>query len=396
MPTMPLRFPGSHGEMDARLDSPDGPPRAFALFAHCFTCSKESKAAAFVSQALALQGIATLRFDFSAPEFSSNLDDLVAAAQWLRAHQRAPDILIGHSLGGTAVLAAAARIPEARAVATIGAPFHPAHVTHLLTDALPQIAATGEAQVDLGAGPVRVSRPFLDDLAGRDPAQVIGALRKALLVMHAPRDSVVDIENASRIFSAAKHPKSFVSLDDADHLLTRRADAQYAATVLAAWASRYLDPEPPARQPTSTGVRVAESGEGRFTQTVLAGRHRLRADEPMAVGGDDAGPSPYELLLAALGACTSMTVRMYAERKQWPLERVSVQLEHARIHASDCAECETKQAYVDRIERVLTLDGPLDAEQRQRLLEIANKCPVHRTLLGEVQIPTRLTPNTQE
>ena len=392
MPTESIRFPGPRGELAARLDTPVGQPRAYALFAHCFTCSKDSRAAAYVSQALAGYGIATLRFDFSGLEFTSNIDDLLAAAGWLRENRAAPQVLAGHSLGGAAVLAAAGRIPEARAVATIGAPFDPEHVTRLLKDSKAEIEARGEAKVDLGGRPVTVSKAFLDDIARHNPAETIGALRKPLLVFHSPRDAIVDIENASKIFLAAKHPKSFVSLDRADHLLTRRSDAQYAATVLAAWASRYLDAPKEAESPELVpGVRVAEAGEGRFAQLVQAGRHRLRADEPVAVGGDDSGLSPYDLLLAALGACTSMTVRMYADQKSWPLRRVGVELKHDKVHAADCAECETREGRIDRIERVLTLEGQLDDAQRQRLLEIANKCPVHRTLHSEVWIPTRLS-----
>jgi len=391
MPTESIRFAGPRAELAARLDTPVGQPRAYALFAHCFTCSKESKAAAYVSQALAGYGIATLRFDFSGLEFTSNIDDLLAAAGWLRENRAAPQVLAGHSLGGAAVLAAAGRIPEARAVATIGAPFDPAHLARLLKDSKAEIEAKGEAEVDLGGRPVRVSKAFLDDLERQNPTETIGALRKPLLVFHSPRDVIVEIENASKIFLAAKHPKSFVSLDRADHLLTQKADAQYAATVLAAWASRYLDALPQAEAAEVVlGVRVAEAGEGRFAQLVQAGRHRLRADEPVAVGGDDSGPGPYDLLLAALGACTSMTVRMYAEQKKWPLRRVSVELKHDKVHAADCAECETREGKLDRIERVLTLEGELDDAQRQRLLEIANKCPVHRTLHSEVWVPTRL------
>jgi uncharacterized OsmC-like protein/alpha/beta superfamily hydrolase len=375
MPTETIRFAGPRGELAARLDTPVGQPRAYALFAHCFTCSKESKAAAYVSQALAGCGIATLRFDFSGLEFTSNIDDLVAAAGWLRENRAAPQVLVGHSLGGAAVLVAAGKIAEARAAATIGAPFEPAHVARLLKDS-----------------PMKVSKEFLDDLERQDPAETIGALRKPLLVLHSPRDTIVDIENASKIFLAAKHPKSFVSLDRADHLLNQRADAQYAATVLAAWASRYLDAPPEAETAELVpGVHVAEAGEGRFAQLVQAGRHRLRADEPVAVGGDDSGPSPYDLLVAALGACTSMTVRMYAEQKKWPLRGVSVELKHDKVHAADCAECETREGKIDKIERVLTLEGELDDAQRERLLEIANKCPVHRTLHSEVWIPTRLS-----
>ena len=387
MPTQTIRFPGRQGqELAARLDTPAEAPRAFALFAHCFTCSKDSKAAAYVSQALAARGIATLRFDFSSLEFSSNLDDLVAAAEWLRSTHQAPQVLAGHSLGGAAVLAVAGRIPAVRAVATIGAPFDPAHVAHLVKDP----KETGDdLQVSIAGRQFRVAKNFFDDLAGQKAGAAIGALRKPLLVFHSPLDAVVDIENASKIFLAAKHPKSFVSLDRADHLLTQKEDAQYAATVLAAWASRYLEPEAQVA-PAVSGVRVAEAGEGRFAQLVTMGRHRLRADEPASVGGEDSGPSPYDLLLAGLGACTSMTVRMYAAQKKWPLERVAVDLKHDKVHAADCAECETRDGKIDRIERVLTLEGDLDEGQRARLLEIANKCPVHRTLHSEVWVPTKL------
>lgn len=400
MASQNVRFPGTQGvELAARLDLPDETPRAFALFAHCFTCSKDTKAAAYISQALAGLGIAVLRFDFTGlgasagdfadTSFSSNIGDLLAAAGWLRTHRQAPQLLIGHSLGGAAVLAAAAQIPEARAVATIGAPFEPVHVAHLLGPSQAEIQAAGSAEVNIGGRPFRIRKEFLDDLGRHDSAQTIGALRKALMVMHSPQDNYVDIGNAARIFVAAKHPKSFVSLDSADHLLTRQADAAYAAGVLAAWASRYLDALP-LREGLVQGVRVVETGEGRFSQHVHAGRHRLRADEPVAIGGDDSGPGPYELLLAGLGACTAMTVRMYAAQKQWPLERVSVDLRHDKVHATDCADCETREGRIDKIERDITLEGPLDDTQRQKLLEIANKCPVHRTLHSEVWIPTRL------
>jgi putative redox protein len=387
MPTEAIRFPGhAHRVLAARLDTPAAAPRAYALFAHCFTCSKDSKAAAYVAQALAAHGIATLRFDFSSLEFSSNLEDLLAAAEWLRGTRQAPQILAGHSLGGAAVLAVAAKIPEVRAVATIGAPFDPAHVTHLVKDAQ---AAGEDLQLSIAGRQFRVAKSFFDDLAGHKAAETIGALRKPLLVFHSPFDAVVDIDNASKIFLAARHPKSFVSLDRADHLLTQKDDARYAATVLAAWASRYLEPEA-APEDAVPGVRVAEAGEGRYAQLVAIGRHRLRADEPVAVGGDDSGPGPYDLLLAGLGACTSMTVRMYAEQKKWLLEHVTVDLKHDKVHAADCAECETREGRIDRIERVLTLEGELDDAQRARLLEIANKCPVHRTLHAEVQIATTL------
>ncbi|MDB5866175.1 MAG: OsmC-like protein [Betaproteobacteria bacterium] len=396
MASTTLRIAATQGhELAARLEMPAGAPRAYAVFAHCFTCSKESKAAVYIGQALAARGIAVLRFDFTGlgasggdfadSNFSSNIDDVVCAANYLRDNHSAPQILIGHSLGGTAVLAAAGRIPDALAVATIGSPYDPQHVEHLLKNK-EDLLTKGEATVDIGGRPFHLRRQFLDDLERHDPSTSIGGLRKALLILHSPQDAIVPIDNAAKIFVAAKHPKSFVSLDGADHLLTNPRDAAYAAEVLAAWSSRYLRAESVAVD----GVRVTEAGEGKFAQDIYAGRHRLRADEPVAIGGADTGPTPYDLLLASLGACTAMTVRLYANEKKLPLERVSVALKHDRIHAADCAACETLEGRIDHIERVLTLTGALDDAQRAKLLEIANKCPVHRTLHSEVQVTTSL------
>jgi len=400
-----VRFPGSLGAtLAARLDLPPVKPAAFALFAHCFTCSKDTLAASRISAALTGRGIAVLRFDFTGlggsegdfanTNFSSNIADLVAAAAWLKREREAPKILIGHSLGGAAVLAAAQEIPEAAAVATIAAPFEPAHVRDLLAPALPEIEAAGEATVELAGRAFRIKKQFLDDIGGRSGREAIANLRKALLIFHSPRDTTVSIDNAAQIFMAAKHPKSFVSLDDADHLLTRREDASYVAAVLAAWASRYIGAPVVEAQPIRADepgvVTVAETREGKFTQAITVGKHRLRADEPASAGGTDTGPSPYDLLLAALGACTAMTVRMYADLKQLPLEKITVRLRHEKVHAQDCAECETREGKIDRIEREIELKGKLDDAQRARLLEIANKCPVHRTLHSEVWIPTRL------
>jgi uncharacterized OsmC-like protein/alpha/beta superfamily hydrolase len=397
MPTKTIHFPGAQGQaLSGRLEAPSGEARAYAIFAHCFTCSKDSRAAAYVSRALAARGIAVLRFDFtglgqsggdfSESSFSSNIDDIVCAARYLREHHGPPQLLIGHSLGGTAMAAAAASIPEARAIATIGSPFDPRHVEHLIEnrDAL---VAKDEATVNIGGRPFRIRRQFLDDLERHDPSRTIAALGKALLILHSPKDTIVSIDNAAEIFMAAKHPKSFVSLDPADHLLTKSEDATYAAELLAAWSSRYLEA---ASMEEVQGVHVVESGEGKFGQDVFMGRHRLRADEPLSVGGNDAGPGPYDLLLAALGTCTAMTLRLYADRKQFPLERVSVALKHGKVHAADCAECETREGKIDRIERELTLVGALDENARRALLEIADKCPVHRTLTSEVWIETRL------
>ena len=404
-----IEFPNAQGEMlAARLDRPLGPPRAYALFAHCFTCSKDILAASRLSTALAGAGIAVLRFDFTGlggsggdfanTNFSSNVDDLVAAADWLAQHREAPRLLIGHSLGGAAVLAAAGRISGAAAVATIGAPCDPEHVKNLLKDAEAEVRERGEAEISLAGKTFRITRQFLEDIAGQPMQEKIAGLRKALLVMHSPTDKVVGIDNAARIFATAKHPKSFISLNGADHLLSRRADSAYAAGVLAAWASRYIEEESgkleqgPSLSAQPGQTVVTENGDGPFALSINAAGHPLRADEPEKNGGHDTGPAPYDLLLSALGACTAITLRMVADRKGWPLENVTVRLEHDKVHATDCGECETREGRIDRIGREIALEGPLDDDQRTRLLEIADRCPVHRTLHSEVWVETQLIP----
>jgi uncharacterized OsmC-like protein/pimeloyl-ACP methyl ester carboxylesterase len=393
-------FRNAAGErLAALLDYPVDEPRAYALFAHCFTCGKDIHAAKRIAEALTTLGIAVLRFDFTGlgssegefanTTFSSNVADLVAAADALRRTRRAPAILIGHSLGGAAVLAAAASVQEARAVVTINAPCDPAHVVGLFKNRIGELGATGEIDVTLGGRSFRISRSFVDDIGQQNLRERIGALHKALLVFHSPTDDIVGIENATFIFTAAKHPKSFVSLAGADHLLSRRSDATYVAAMIRAWAERYLDPAELAPSPSmAPGVIVQETRVGRFQQEITAGRHRLIADEPVAAGGLDSGLSPYDLVLAGLGACTSMTLRLYAERKALPLDRVTVRLAHSRIHAVDCENCETKEGMLDRVDRAITLAGDLNEEQRRRLLEIADKCPVHRTLTSEIDIRT--------
>jgi uncharacterized OsmC-like protein/fermentation-respiration switch protein FrsA (DUF1100 family) len=397
-------FPGAHGHVLAgRLELPDGPSRATALFAHCFTCGKDVFAATRIARALTDRGIAVLRFDFTGlgasdgefanTTFSSNVGDLVAAARALADAGRPVDLLLGHSLGGAAVLAAAGDIAEARAVATIAAPSDPHHVTHLFRESVPAIEAAGEAEVQIAGRPFRIRKEFLDDVAEQRLADRIARLGRPLLLFHAPLDQTVGIENAGAIFQAAKHPKSFVSLDGADHLVSRREDAARIARIVAAWVESYVpaaaEAAPAVALPAGT-VRVAETRTARYQCEVLAGPHRLLADEPASVGGTDTGPNPYDLLLASLGSCTAMTLRMYADRKGWPLERATVDLRHSKVHAADCADCETREGKVDVIERAIRLDGPLDDEQRARLLEIADMCPVHRTLHGEIVVRTRL------
>jgi uncharacterized OsmC-like protein/fermentation-respiration switch protein FrsA (DUF1100 family) len=403
VPTERFQFTGSGGhQLAAALDMPEREPVAYALFAHCFTCGKDALAARRIALALATKGIAVLRFDFTGlgssegdfanSTFSSNVADLVRAAGHLRQTRKSPAILIGHSLGGAAILAAAGQIPDAKAVVTIAAPSDPAHVIGLFADRVEDIRKHGKVQISLAGRPFHISREFLDDIGEHGLMAHVTKLQKALLVMHAPTDDTVGIDNATRIFVAAKHPKSFVSLAGADHLLTDRRDAAYVADVVAAWAERYVDPATPspAADPGEAprNVVVRETRNSKFQQTVSIGPHRLLADEPVAAGGEDTGPGPYDYLLAGLGACTSMTMRLYADRKALPLERVTVTLKHSRIHAEDCAECETKAGMLDQIDRSIAMDGALDAEQRRKLMEIADKCPVHRTLTSEIRILT--------
>ena len=405
MPTERFQFTGSEGQqLAAALDLPERAPMAYALLAHCFTCGKDVLAARRIAVSLAAKGIAVLRFDFTGlgssegefanSTFSSNVADLVLAADHLRKTHKAPAILIGHSLGGAAILAAAGQIAEAKAVVTIAAPSDPAHVTHFFKDRVEDIRSQGNVEVSLAGRPFNIKREFIDDIAEYNLMAQIAKLHKALLVMHSPTDDTVGVENATKIFLAARHPKSFVTLADSDHLLSKKSDALYAADLIAAWVMRYLDP-PTAEQAAAASsaaprnVVVRETRDSKYQNEVIVGPHHLFADEPAAVGGADTGPGPYDYVLAGLGACTSITMRMYADRKALPLDRVTVTLSHSKIHAEDCAECETKIGMLDQFDRVIKIEGALDADQRKRLMEIADKCPVHRTLESEIHIVTK-------
>ena len=399
-----ITFSGSQGgRLAAVLEMPEGGARAFALFAHCFTCTKDILSARYVTAGLARRGFAVLRFDFTGlgasegdfanTNFSSNVRDLVAAADFMRAELQAPRVMVGHSLGGAASLAAAGEVPEARAVVTIGAPAEPAHVRRLFVQDAGKIAAEGEAEVLLAGRPFKIKRQFLEDIEQAKLTGKIRALDKALLIFHSAADKTVGIDNARKIYEAARHPKSFVSLDRADHLLSDKRDAGYVSEVLAAWASRYLDAPPPAAQAAAaddSAVVVAEEAAGGLTQKITSGKHQLVADEPAALGGGDRGPTPYGYLLAALGACTAMTLRLYARRKKIPLEKITVTLRHEKIHAADCEQCETQTGMLDAVRRELRLEGDLGDDARAALLAVADKCPVHKTLAGEVKIQTRL------
>ncbi len=393
MPTQTFDFTGAEGQrLSGRLDLPDGPASSYALFAHCFTCTKDSIAAVRISRALTALGYGVLRFDFTGlgqsggdfadSSFSGSIADLVAAAAAMREAGRPAALLIGHSLGGAAVLAAAAQIVESRAVATIAAPADVTHVERLIAGDIEQLRAKGEAEVRIGGRPFKLRRSFLDDLAEHDQLARIRAMRRPLLILHSPVDATVGIENATAIYRAALHPKSFVALDGADHLLTERRDAEFAASIIAAWAARYLaDPAPARSEKQSGAVNVVETGEGAFQVEVSAGGVHFLADEPPEVGGLGSGPTPYDLLAAGLGACTAMTLRLYARGKGLPLDRVSVAVGHSRRRDA---------APADLFTRRLQLDGDLSDAQKQRLLEIADRCPVHRTLEGGAAIETDL------
>lgn len=401
-PPRGITFTGSQNTaLAARLDVPAGPAKAYALFAHCFTCSKDIFAASRIAAGLTRHGFAVLRFDFTGlgasegefanTNFSSNIADLVLAADYLRENFEPPTLIIGHSLGGAAVLAAASEIAEVKAVVTIGAPADAEHVIDSFRAQLGDIEGTGAAEVSLAGRKFTIRKQFLDDVRGRPLTDKITGLSRALLVMHAPRDEIVGIDNASRIFTAAKHPKSFVSLDTADHLLSRRADAEYAADIIAAWAVRFVAAAGKGEVAAEPGlVTVSETGDGKFQQQIVSGHHTLYADEPENVGGCDSGPSPYDYLAIALGACTSMTLRLYAEHKKLALEHVEVEVAHDKVHAKDCAECGDREGRVDRFERRIILTGGLSLEERARLVQIADKCPVHRTLEQSSVIVTRL------
>jgi len=399
-----LEFPGTDGVMLAGLlETPDSSPHSFALFAHCFTCGKDVVSASRISRALVARGYAVLRFDFTGlgssdgdfanSNFSSNVNDLVLAADFLRGNYRAPSLLIGHSLGGAAVLAAAHAMEEVKGVVTIAAPADPKNVVKQFGCNIDEINREGVAEVQLAGRPFTIKKQFLDDLSDQYQAEKIATLKKALLVFHSPVDETVSIHEAEKIYRNAKHPKSFVSLDDADHLLSKARDAEYVGASIAAWATRYIDEPENVEQKTSVvtkgHVMIAEKNK-QFTRTVITDTHVWLADEPTAMGGADLGPDPYEHLLAALGTCTSMTIRMYANHKKLKLDDVTVTLSHDRQHVSDCEGCDEAPQKIEVINKTVTLTGDLSEESRQRLLQIADRCPVHQTLHSDLKIQTLL------
>ena len=404
MSTQKVEFQNTDGEsLVGRLELPaDRHPHSFTLFAHCFTCNKNLQAVRNISKALTDKGFGVLRFDFtglgesegdfSDTNFSGNVEDLVAAAQFLKDHHQAPELLIGHSLGGAAVIFAASQLPSVKALATIGAPSHPTHVKHLFQSSLTEIEQSGRAEVRLAGRPFTIKKQFVEDLERQSLGETAKSLRKPLLILHSPQDDTVGIKNAEEIYKAAHHPKSFVSLDGADHLLTDKADSLYAGEVIGSWAFRYLGLVQRQTDSLKTNSQVVASldAEDGFTTRMKVGNHLMTADEPEHFGGNDFGPSPYEYLTAGLSACTVMTLQMYAKRKKWALDNVEVHTSYGREHAQDCDACENDSAKIDTFNKTLILRGDLSEEQKVRLLEIADRCPVHKTLLSPTQVVTKL------
>lgn len=396
-----MKIVNNHGlELGAHLRLPvDGKVRTLAIFAHCFTCSKNLNAIRNISHALTNNKIGVLSFDFtglgesegdfSDTNFSTNISDLIVVANYLKDHYQVPQILIGHSLGGAAVIQAAEQLPEIKAVVTIGAPADAAHLARLFKEDLEEINESGEATVDIGGRPFTIKKQFLDDLNNNPTSEILKNLHKALLIMHSPQDVIVGIENATSIYQQARHSKSFISLDGADHLLSDKQDSLYVGKMIAHWSSRYLD-TPDEQQVSSESQVLTRTGETGYVTDILAGEHYLLADEPSSVGGTDLGPTPYDLLLSSLGACTGMTLRMYADRKRWPLKEVKVHLTHDKRHAADSQDCENPNSKLDHIDKVIEIHGELDKTQMDRLLEISARCPVHRTLSSRIIINSSL------
>lgn len=399
MNSQTIEIPGSGGTLYARLELPaDGKVKHCAIFAHCFTCTSNLGVVRHISRTLTLQGIAVLRFDFTGlgksegdfadTNFSSNVADLLAVNEYLATNFIAPEILIGHSLGGTAVLMAASKLPSIKAMVTIGSPAEPEHVRHLFNKDLPTIEESGEAEVHIGGRPFRIRKQFLDDLEENNLLSIVRKIKKPYLIMHSPQDDVVEVSNAAELYQNAFHPKSFISLDGADHLLSRKEDAIYAANMIATWVTRYF-PQEEEKKPLSTkGEQVVAhlDLENNFTTEIFTPNHHMIADEPASIGGDNLGPSPYELLNASLGACTAMTVKLYAERKKWDLKEVFVYLSYQKKHVDELNLDTEAMGYIDHISKKLVFKGDLDEKQRQRLLQIASKCPVHRTLQSDIII----------
>ncbi|MGB5982385.1 MAG: bifunctional alpha/beta hydrolase/OsmC family protein [Nonlabens sp.] len=397
-----IEFINSNGyQLSGRLELPvNSKPHNYAIFAHCFTCSKNFSATRNISRALTTAGYGVLRFDFtglgdsegdfSDTNFSGNVEDLLAAIDYLTKHYKAPTLLIGHSLGGAAVIYASAKASSIKAIATIGTPSDTKHVKHLFNDQLETINTEGEATVQLSGRSFHIKSQFLDDLNEQKITQTLKDTKKPILIAHSPQDGTVGISHAEKLYHAAMHPKSFVSLNGADHLLMDKADSNYIGKVIAQWASRYLDIPEPEDIKTKHQVAAGLDNTEKFTTQIKAGRHYFIADEPTNYGGNDFGPTPYDLISAGLAACTVMTIQMYARRKKWVVENVQCEVSYNKQHKEDCEDCEDKMAKIDTFTREISFEGDLTQEQLDKLMTIADKCPVHKTLHSTAQILTKI------
>lgn len=388
-------------QLAGRLELPlNQEPHNFAIFAHCFTCTKNLTAIKNIGRALTDAGFGVLRFDFTGlgesegdfenTNFSGNVEDLVEAATFLEKNYRAPTLLIGHSLGGAAAIFAANKVSSIKAVAVINSPSDPSHVKHLLKDSAHEITKNGKAKVNLGGMDFTIKKQFLDDLKNKSLIDVVSNFKKALLILHSPQDKTVGIKNAEEIYKAARHPKSFVSLDGVDHLLSKKEDSKYVGQVIAGWASRYVEIPPVEAIKSKSKVAASLNDDEKFTTHLKLGDHYFIADEPTSFGGNNFGPSPYEFLSAGLAACTVMTIQMYARRKNWKVENVTCHINYSKDHAVDCEHCEEDSAKIDTFTREIKLTGNLSEEQKIKLLQIADKCPVHKTLHTKTQIITTI------
>lgn len=392
-----ISFKNSAGhQLAAVIEQPVIPVKCYALFAHCFSCGKDILIASRIARSLVARGVAVLRFDFTgigdsegefeSSNFTSNIDDIISATNHLREHYSAPQILIGHSLGGTAMLNAAEQVSEAKAVVSIAAPFTADHILSHFQDKVEELEQKEKVDIELAGKILTINREFVSDLKAHSNEDRISQLRKALLILHSPFDEIVPIEEATKIFVNAKHPKSFVSLDKADHLITDKEDAEYVANTIVAWASRYIEEDSSTSQVIDKGEVLIGEGNKKFLREVASDDHTWFSDEPLAVGGDNLGPDPYEQLLSSLGTCTSMTLRMYANHKGWPVEDIQVKLKHSRQHDQDCEQPDEKSCKIELIQKFITIKGDLDEQQINRLVEVADRCPVHKTLLGKIKL----------
>ena len=389
--------------LQAHLELPaNQKPNRYAIFAHCFTCTSSLSAVKNISRALTNYGFGVVRFDFTGlgksegefaeSHFSANVDDLIAVSNYMESHYKAPELLVGHSLGGAAVITAASRLDNVKAVATIGAPATVSHVTHLFSHDIDSIRKGELTEVNIGGRPFKINPEFVSDFDKTDLPSVVKNLRKPLLILHSPTDTIVGIKNAEQLYHNAHHPKSFVTLDNADHLLTNSNDSNYAGNLIGTWVQRYFEPEENTMLETQGEQLVGHLNlvEDNFTTSIQTKKHSMIADEPASVGGDDFGPSPYEYLNAGLAACTVMTLKMYAQRKQWDLQEVFVYISHSKKHSDELELDIEEPGYLDHISKKLKFVGNLDASQKQRLKEIASRCPVHKTIASEVVFDTSI------